>query len=260
VQQAVMAHGLSERQACRVLGLSRSVYRYQSRRRDETDIHLELRQLAYQYPRWGFGKMRDYFRYRRSPNNHKRLHRIYCELGLNLRVKPKKRLPRRVAQPLTSPLQPNVCWSIDFMSDSLQSGRAFRTFNILDDFNRAALRIEVDTSFPTVRVSRVLDQIAEERGYPQQVRLDNGPEFIAHRLEQWAQQHQVELKFIQPGKPAQNAYIERFNRTYRTEVLDAYWFSSLHEVREVTEAWLTEYNDIRPHEALGGVPPNQYAR
>jgi putative transposase len=144
---------------------------------------------------------------------------------------------------------------VDFMRDSLSSGRSFRTFNILDDYNREALWIEIDTSLPAERVIRCLEAIAAERSYPQRLRLDNGPEFISHKLADWAVQHNIALDFIQPGKPAQN---ERFNRTYRTEVLDLYVFDTLAEVRAITEQWLDEYNHHRPHDALGGLTPARY--
>ena len=145
------------------------------------------------------------------------------------------------------------------MHDRLASGRTFRTFNVIDDFNREALAIEIDTSLPAQRVVRVLDTLAAWRGYPQRLRSDNGPEFISNKLDEWAGKHGVLLGFIQPGKPAQNAYIERFNRTYREEVLDLYLFDSLAEARAITEAWLEEYNAIRPHESLGGLTPYRYA-
>jgi putative transposase len=145
------------------------------------------------------------------------------------------------------------------MSDSLECGRAFRTLNIIDDFNREGLWIEIDTSLPSERVVRVLEMLAPWRGYPQQLRIDNGPELISHKLAVWAEQHGVELAFIQPGKPAQNAYIERFNRTYREDILDAYLFSTIQEVQAITEDWLEEYNAVRSHDALGGLPPYQFA-
>lgn len=192
--------------------------------------------------------------------NHKRVRRVYRQMGLNLRIKPKKRLPSRNPRPLIAPEQPNVCWSADFMSDSLTNGRYFRTLNVIDDFNREALWIEIDTSLPSQRVERVLDRIAAERGsYPTALRSDNGSEFIAHRLAKWAKAHDVLLDFIEPGKPAQNAYIERFNRTYREDILDAYLFDNLTGVRELTERWLLEYNTVRPHDSLGGLPPTLYA-
>jgi putative transposase len=191
--------------------------------------------------------------------NHKKVHRIYREMGLNLRVKPKKRLPSRNPKPLIAPDQANISWSLDFMSDSLACGRAIRTLNIIDDFNREGLWIEIDTSLPAGRVIRVLDMLTLWRGYPQQIRMDNGPELISHKLADWAQRHGVVLAFIQPGKPAQNAYIERFNRTFREDVLDAYLFTTIQEAQAITDDWLEAYNAVRPHDALGGLPPFQFA-
>src|SRR5579875_621382 len=157
------------------------------------------------------------------------------------------------------PLHPNHTWSADFMADALWSGRRFRTFNVNDDYNRESLRIEIDTSLPSQRVIRALDELVEVRGAPQRLRLDNGPEFISAALKQWAKDRGIELVHIQPGKPTQNAYIERFNKTYRTEVLDCYLFTSLNEVRRMTEDWRHRYNHERPHRALGGLPPVPYA-
>lgn len=256
---AIEAHGLSERHACRLLSLSRSVYRYRPKRPDDGEIVAQLLQIAERKPRWGFGKMFGLLRHQGHRWNHKRVQRVYRELKLNLRVKPKKRLPNRQPTPLAQPESSNEAWSVDFMSDSLQTGRTFRTFNVMDDFNREALAIAVDTSIPSGRVVRVLDAIAAWRGYPQRLRSDNGPELVSQLLETWADKHGVLLDFIEPGKPAQNAYIERFNRTYREDVLDFYLFSSLAEVRDITEQWLEEYNAIRPHDSLGGMTPYQYA-
>lgn len=242
-----------------MLALSRSVFRYQRRKRDDEEISQELLGLASCKPRWGFGKMADYLEHQGHQWNRKRIHRIYCELHLHLRVKPKKRLPKRIPQPLSQPDNANQSWSLDFMSDSLASGRAFRTLNILDDFNREVLWIEVDTSLPAARLVRILDTLIAWRGCPTQIRMDNGPELISHQLETWAKQHGIELAHIQPGKPAQNAYVERFNRTFREDVLDAYLFSSLEEVRRIVESWIEEYNGVRPHEALQGFTPYQFA-
>ena len=241
-----------------MLKLSRTAYRYQAIKPDDTEIIEQLLQIAAHKPRWGCKKMYQYLRNQGQTWNHKRVRRVYCELGLNLRVKPKKRLPSRDPKPLAQPEAANLSWSLDFMSDSLVGGRAFRTLNIIDDFNREALWIEADTSLPAERVVRVLEMLAVWRGYPAQIRVDNGPELISRRLAEWADQHHVELAFIQPGKPAQNGYIERFNRTYREAILDAYLFSSIQEVQAISEEWLEEYNAIRPHEALGGLPPYQY--
>jgi len=253
------AYGLSERQACQLFGLSRSVYRYQAKPQDDQALATILQQLAEEHVRWGLRKMVAWLRNQGYPWRDKRIRRVYRALRLNRRVKPHKRLPTRSPQPLAQPSAPNRCWSMDFMRDSLRNGRIFRTLNVLDDFSREALWIEIDTSLPAERVIRCLDAIAAQRGYPQTLRLDNGPEFLSHKLACWAAQHNIELDFIQPGKPAQNAYIERFNRTYREEVLDLYLFDSLAEVRAITEQWLDEYNHIRPHDALQGLPPAQFA-
>ena len=180
-------------------------------------------------------------------------------MALHLKRKAKKRLPARTAQPLVVPGRANQTWSLDFMSDSLSNGRTFRTLNVIDDFNREALWIEVDTFLPAERVVRVLETLLSERTTPCSIRMDNGPELISQRLESWAQERHIELLHIQPGKPAQNAYIERFNRTFREDVLDAYLFDDLEEVRTITERWLEDYNTIRPHEALKGISPRQFA-
>jgi len=258
VSYVMETHGISERQACKLMRLSRSVFRYQAKPADDGEIARLLQQLAEQHPRWGFRKMWQWLRNAGYVWNHKHVRRIYRTLQLNLRRKPKKRLPSRQPQPLRQTEQTNQCWSADFMSDSLMSGRRFRTFNVIDDYSREGLWIEVDTSLPATRVLRVLEAIAAWRGYPQAIRTDNGPEFLAGKIATWAQQHQVQLCFIQPGKPAQNAYIERFNRTYREEVLDAYCFANLDEVRTITAAWLDDYNHNRPHDTLNGMTPVQY--
>jgi putative transposase len=241
------------------MDVSRCAYRYQSKKTTDEPIVQELRQLAEQQPRWGCDKMTDYLRNQGHTWNHKRIRRVYRAMALHLKRKPKKRLPARTAQTLAVPEQMNQTWSLDFMSDSLSNGRTFRTLNILDDFNREALWIEVDTSLPAERVVRVLEQLLEWRGKPASLRMDNGPELISQRLENWANEKHIELLHIQPGKPAQNAYIERFNRTYREEVLDSYLFDHLEEVRSITEHWLEDYNTIRPHEALQGLPPRPFA-
>lgn len=145
------------------------------------------------------------------------------------------------------------------MSDVLLSGQRFRTLNLIDDYNREALWIEVDTSLPSHRVVRVLERVAHWRGYPRRIRIDNGPEFISTALMEWGQQHQVLLDFIQPGQPSQNAYTERFNRTYREDILDLYLFQSLKEVRRLTQQWISTYNQDRPHDALGSQSPAAFA-
>jgi putative transposase len=255
----VQSFALSERGACRAVNLNRGTYRYRAQPQDDAAIRQALRQLVTRQPRWGCKKMTDFLKHQGQGWNHKRIHRIYRELALHLHRPAKKRLAPRTARTLEVPDRADQSWSLDFMSDSLSDGRVFRTLNIIDDFNREALWIEVDTCLPAERVIGVLAQLLEWRAAPQQIRMDNGPELISRRLEGWAEEHRIELAHIQPGKPAQNAYIERFNRTYREEVLDAYLFDSLEEVRSVTAAWLQEYNAIRPHQALRGLSPRQFA-
>lgn len=255
VAQMVVEYHLSQRRACQIVSLSRTVLSYQGKPREDGVVVTALQQLAEQHPRWGFGKLLDSLRLRGHPWNHKRVYRVYCAMKLNLRIQRRKRLPKRFPEILAQPSQPNSSWSMDFMSDALLNGRRFRTLNIIDDFDRQVLAIEVDFSLPAGRVLRVLDQLAEAHGYPRLIRCDNGPEFISHTLMGWAQLHHVVLDFIRPGQPSQNAYIERFNRTYREEVLDSYLFGSLQEVRHITHAWMNSYNQQRPHDALHGLTP-----
>ena len=182
-------------------------------------------------------------------------------MKLNIRRRSKRRLPERVKQALMLPSAPNQVWSIDFMSDSLVDGRKFRLLNVIDDFNRESLAIEVDTSLPSLRVIRVLDQLIAQRGKPANIRCDNGPEFISHKLEEWCNDkaRQITLQFIQPGKPMQNAYIERKNGSMRRELLNAYMFNSLAEVKALSKTWRIDYNQERPHKSLGYMPPMKYA-
>lgn len=179
-------------------------------------------------------------------------------MHLNIRRKAKRRLPERVKQPLTIPDAPNQMWSIDFMSDSLADGRKFRLLNIIDDFNRESLVIEADTSLPSLRVIRALNKLIEKRGKPANIRTDNGPEFISNQLQQWCQENQITLHYIQPGRPMQNAYIERKNGSLRRELLNAYLFNSLAEVRIMVEEWRIDYNTERPHKSLGYRSPLVY--
>lgn len=253
-------HGVSLRRACVALGLSRAAPYYQSRRPDDAPVIEAISAHITDNPGQGFFLLHRTFRREGRPWGKSRLWRVYRELKLNLPRRGKRRLPERVRDPLEVPAAPNQTWSADFMADALWSGRRFRTFNVIDDYNREALRIEIDTSLPALRVIRALDELVEIRGTPQRLRLDNGPELISQLLQQWAKQHGVELVHIQPGKPTQNAYIERFNRTLRTEVLDRYVFTSLNEVRRMTTDWQHRYNHHRPHRSLGGLPPVAYAQ
>ena len=227
--------GLPIQRACRTVGLGRATY-YRPRidwARHDAPVIAALTTLVAAKSRWGFWTCCARLRLDGHPWNHKRLWRVSCQLRLNLPRRTKKRLPVRVRQPLTVIPQPNAVWAVDFMSYTLYGGRRFRTLNVLDEGVREALAIEVDTSLPAERVIRVLDQVVAWRGQPQALRLDNGPELVADRFLSWCAERGIELRYIQPGKPDQNAFIERFNRTYRTEGLNAYVFESLEQVREI---------------------------
>ena len=210
----------------------------------------KLIEIADLNKRWGFWIMHHYFLNLGYRWNHKRVYRIYTELRLNLRRKYKQRVPSRIKEPLLQPLYPNLTWSMDFMEDRMYHGVKFRTFNIIDDFNRECLNITLDTSINSKRVIRQLEELIAWRGKPLFLRVDNGPEFIAAALEEWCEKNHITLKFIQKGKPSRNGYIERFNRTYREEVLDSFSFESLTKARLYTQAWMWMYNNERPHASL----------
>lgn len=256
----IVVHGVSVRTACRSTHMSVSGRYYQARPRMDTDVIEALHTVVERYPRWGFWKCYHRLRLDGLPWNHKRVHRVYCALRLNVPRRAKRRVQARLREALTVPLRPNQVWSVDFMSDCLYGGRVFRTLNILDDYNREGIAIEIDTSLPAARLIRVFEQLKAWRGLPRKLRVDNGPEFTASAFVSWAERHGVGIQYIQPGKPNQNAYIERFNRSYREEVLNAYLFHTLDDVREVTHQWLIDYNEQRPHDALNRLPPIDYAK
>lgn len=235
--------------------LPRSSFQYVYKEKDDSLVEEALDSLVQKHPAIGFWQSFYRLRNRGCCWNHKRVRRVYRKMLLNIRRKPKKRLPERVKQSLTYTTSPNQMWSIDFMSDSLQDGRKVRLFNVIEDFNRQSLAIEADTSLPTVRVIRVLERLVSERGVPQNIRMDNGPEFISHKLEEWCTKRKITLQFIQPGCPTQNAFVERKNGSLRRELLNAYVFTSLNEVREYCEEWRMDYNWERPHKSLGYKPP-----
>ena len=258
-KRAVADHGVSIRLACSAFAVSETCYRYEARRSAENDEIADwLIRLTTNQRNWGFGLC---FLYLRNVKgfawNHKRVYRIYKELELNLRIKPKKRLQRAKPEPLAVPMTINEVWSMDFMHDQLEDGRNFRLFNVIDDFNREGLGIEIDFSLPSARVIRALEQIIEWRGKPAVLRCDNGPENISGLIQAWADRNGIRLDYIQPGKPQQNAYVERFNRTVRYEWLSQYYWSNLDEVRLFATQWLYGYNHHRPNMALGGFTPKQ---
>lgn len=253
----VEEHRLSERQACKTLSLPRSSYRYRHKVKHDEPVITELNHLIDKHPSIGFWQ--SYHRIRKDGHiwNHKRVYRVYTTMQLNIRRRAKKRLPARAKQTLMQPDAPNQVWSVDFLSDSLWNGRKFRILNIIDDFNREVLSVEADTSLPALRVIRVLEQLRQTRGLPQMIRVDNGPEFISFKLDHYCRQNHITLVFIQPGKPTQNAFVERCNGSIRKELLSAYVFQSLSEVREKIREWVTDYNENRPHKALNYLTPKE---
>lgn len=247
------------RVACETFRISQSCYRYQGRYKVENEkIANWLLRLTDNHRTWGFMLCFLYLRNVRGFTwNHKRVYRIYRALELNLRIKPRKRLVRQVPEPLAEPAHINEVWSMDFMQDQLADGRSIRALNVIDDFNREALGIEVDFSLPAQRVVRALTQIIEQRGRPLAIRCDNGPEYVGTIMTNWASKRGIKLDYIQPGKPQQNAYIERFNRTARYEWLSQYEWENLNHVQEHATRWMWSYNHERPNMALGGFTPKQ---
>ncbi|CBW74025.1 Transposase [Mycetohabitans rhizoxinica HKI 454] len=256
---AVSSRGISIRLACEAFGVSQSCYRYAGLRNAENEeIANWLLRLIDNHRNWGFGLCFLYLRNVKGFGwNHKRVYRIYRELELNLRVKPRKRLVRQVPEPLSVPTAVNQLWSMDFMHDQLADGRSIRLFNVIDDFNREALGIEIDFSLPSQRVIRALQQIISWRGRPKAIRCDNGPEYLSATITEWARQYGIRLDYIQPGKPQQNAYVERFNRTVRYEWLSQYHWEDLEHVQRFATDWMWTYNHDRPNMALGGLTPKQ---
>lgn len=244
-----------------MVSISKAAYYYKSKQPiGDSEIKSYLQALAEQHKRWGFDKMMLKIKMTGKPWNHKRVRRIYCALGLNIRIKPRKRIPVNEAKVLLQPIKPNICWSMDFMSDALYCGRRFRVFNVIDDYNREGLLIEPRYSIPARKVTQLLDVLAQSRGYPDMIRVDNGTEFNSNFFRNWAKQHNVMIHYIQPGKPAQNGFIERFNRTFREDVLDMNWFNSLQEAKSIAQDWLKTYNLERPHESLAGLSPVLFAK
>lgn len=256
----LIEHGLPITKACKVVSLPRSSFYRKPidwRVADAAVIDALNEQLK-KSPRAGFWKC--YKRIRRAGYdfNHKRVYRVYCLMGLNLPRRTKKVLPKRQPKPLEVSMFPNKQWALDFMHDTLYCGKRFRTLNVLDEGTRECLAVEVDTSLPAARLIRVLEQLREERGLPNQIRVDNGPELIAAEFYDWCGDHDIEVAYIQPGKPQQNGFVERFNGSFRREFLDVYLFETLNQVREMAWVWMMDYNEERPHESLDDLPPAVY--
>ena len=250
---------VSERRAGRLLGLSNSSLRYRSRRPPAEDLRRRLRELAVERPRYGYQRLWVLLRREGREVNHKRVYRLYVEEGLKLRKRRRRARAQVERVPLALPTQAGERYSMDFMRDTLADGRVFRTLNIVDDYTRECLAIEVDTSLPGARVVRVLERLAAAGRRPLHIVVDNGPEFVSKAVDQWAARSGVNLRFIDPGKPMQNGYIESFNGKFRDECLSQHWFVSLDEARSVSEQWRVDYNERRPHRSLQHLTPAEFA-
>jgi len=252
---------VSERRACRLLGIDRRSFRYRSRRGPENEkLRGRLRELAEVRRRFGYKRLYILLRREGWLVNLKRVYRIYVEEKLAVRKRRKWR--RLVSVPRDNRLTAtaaNQIWSMDFLSDALVSGRRIRTLNIVDEYTREALAIEVDSSLPGLRVVRVLEQLRESGRKPEQIVIDHGPEFAGRVLDQWAHENGVQLRFITPGRPAENGYIESFNGKLRDECLNEHWFWNLPQAQETIEQWRMDYNQVRPHSALGYRTPEEFA-
>jgi putative transposase len=254
-------YSMSERHACRLMDLARSTHRYRSCLAErDGPLRARLKELAAQRLRFGYRRLTAMLAREGRPAKHKRVYRLYCEEGLTMRIRQRRRI--RWSGPAAQPAaeRANERWSMDFVSDCISSGRVIRMLTLVDDCTRECPAIEVDTSLGGLRVRRVLDRLAAERGLPQAIVLDNGPEFRSRALAAWSEERGVRLEFIQPGKPVQNAYVESFNGRLRDECLNANWFTSLSDARRKIESWRVDYNQQRPHSSLDYLAPEEFAR
>jgi putative transposase len=252
---------MSERHACRLLGLGRSTHRYRGRKADrDAVLRTRLKELAAKRMRFGYRRLTAMLVREGMTANHKRVYRLYREEGLAMRIRQRRRIRWNGGVPSSAATRPKERWSMDFVSDCVSTGKVIRMLTIVDDCTRECPVIEVDTSLGGLRVRRVLDRVASEHGLPEAIVVDNGPEFRGRALAAWSEQRGVRLEFIQPGKPAQNAYIESFNGRLRDECLNANWFTSLSDARRKIETWRQDYNEQRPHSSLNYLPPAEFAR
>lgn len=260
VTYLMAVHQLGITRACGLIGISRSLYRYQARRPDDWELLQRLTTLAGQKRRYGYRRLHVLLCREGWRINRKRTYRIYRAAGLMVRRRKRKHIAAVERQPKHAAMAPNHSWSMDFVSDGFVNGRRLRCLNIVDDFTKECLTIEVDTSLTGRRVVTVLERLAESRGLPKSVTVDNGPEFAGKVLDEWAYRQHLQLRFIDPGKPQQNACIESFNGKFRDECLNEHWFLSVRHARKVIGTWRQEYNDERPQSSLGYLTPNRFAQ
>ena len=250
---------LSERRACGLAMVCRATVRYQTRRTDDESVRSRLRELAALRKRFGYRRLGLLLRREGVMVNQKRVYRLYREEGLSLRRRKRKRLTSEGRGPGESATRPDQVWSLDFVSDATAPGRRLKLLTVVDTYTRESLVVEVDTSISGERMARVLDRVIAERGaQPEEIVMDNGPEMTSRALDQWAYERGIKLRFIVPGKPVQNAFIESFIGRLRDECLNQHWFRSLADARQIVEEWRQDYNQFRPHSALGGLTPEEY--
>lgn len=252
-------HGYRRARACRLVGLARSSYYHRPQRADDETLRAALREKAAERRRFGYRRLLVLLRREGWPDNHKRIFRLYQEERLQVRQRKRKRMCGGRRTPLESAQRLNQRWSLDFVSDQLADGRRIRLLTVVDDYSRECLAMEVDSSLTGERVTRVLEQLGAQRGLPEGLRTDNGPEFSGMTLDRWAYARGVALQFIEPGKPMQNGYVESFNGKLRDECLNEHWFAGIDEARRIVEAWRCDYNQQRPHSALGNRTPQEFA-
>ena len=248
---------VSERHACRVFGLPRSTRRYVSRRTEPPELREALRESAYAHPRFGYRRVHWLLERRGFAVGQRRVRRIYREEGLTVRRRKRKRFKRIVREPATLPRRPGERWSMDFVHDQFENGRWYRVFTAVDDFTRESVALHAGTSLPSAKVTEVLDQAMATRGRPKRIVCDNGSEFTSLWFMQWAARHGIDIQYIQPGKPTQNAFAESFNGRFRDECLNTHWFSTLPQARYIIAAWQHHYNVERPHGSLDRQTPEE---
>lgn len=258
VHWVVREFGVSERHACRLFGLHRSTKRYVSQRTEPPELRPALREVAYAHPRYGYRRVHWLLERQGFAVGQRRVRRIYREEGLAVRRRKRKRFKRIVREPATLPSRPNERWSMDFVHDQFENGRCYRVFAAVDDFTRESVAMEAASSLPAAKVTEVLDRAIARRGRPRRIVCDNGSEFTSLWFMQWAARHGIDIQFIQPGKPTQNAFAESFNGRFRDECLNTHWFRTLPQARHIIAKWQQHYNAERPHGALGKQTPEEF--
>ena len=254
------SYEVSQRRACNLIGADRTSMRYCSRRPDDAALRARLRELAAERRRFGYRRLQILLRREGTRMNHKKLRRLYREERLQVRRRGGRKRALGMRAPLASPQGPNQRWSLDFVSDTLTDSRRFRILAVVDDFTRECLALIADTSLSGVRVGRELDVIISRRGKPRSIVSDNGTELTSTAILSWSQTTQIDWHYIAPGKPTQNAFIESFNGRLRDELLNETLFVSLDHARQTLAIWMDDYNTVRPHSAIGNVPPAVYAK